>query len=266
MKRLIAASLVACIFVVRASAKNEPITLMWPADKPVIKLVFEKFRQQGSYGGQSVYLTDVVAENLTDKQIPRAYFTVYLLDKTSVRIGQGSLLIADLEPKQSAKMQFQFNAVGVPVNLTLSARGDIGVKTIPLRVVSTPPGAALKVDGNDVGITPLMVRFAVGVHQLILTKEGYAQGNTPIEVTADELPGGSITIELGGLSRDTVELRDGTILLGDVISLSMSEVVVRMEGKDQSYPRNQVKKLMLVERVTQQQPAVSQPITSANPK
>jgi hypothetical protein len=78
-------------------------------------------------------------------------------------------------------------------------------------------------------------------------------------VAADELPGGSITVELGGLSRDTVELRDGTVLLGDVTSMSMTDVAVRVDGKDQSYPRNQVKKIMLVERVVQQQPAIVQP-------
>jgi hypothetical protein len=265
MKRLIAALLLASTLAIPSAAKNEPITLMWPTDKPIIKLTFDKFRQQGGYGGENVYLTDVVAENLTDKQIPRAYFTVYLLDKNNIRVGQGSLLIADLDPKQIAKMQFQFNAVGTPVNLTISARGDVGAKTIPLRVLTTPPGAALKVDGSVVGVTPVIVRFTVGVHQLVLNKEGYAQGNTPIEVTSDELPGGSITIELGGLSRDTVELRDGTVLLGDVISLSMTEVVVNVDGRNQTYPRNQVKKLMLVERVIQQQPATIQP-SAVTPK
>jgi hypothetical protein len=112
-----------------------------------------------------------------------------------------------------------------------------------------------------------MVRLTVGTHQLDLTKDGYAPGNTSLDVTADELPGGSITVELGGLSRDSVELRDGTVLLGDVISMSMTDVVVRVDGKDQSYARNLVKKVMLVERVMQQQPAVLQPVpaSTSNP-
>jgi hypothetical protein len=42
----------------------------------------------------------------------------------------------------------------------------------------------------------------------------------------------------------------------------MTEVVVRVDGKDQKYLRNQVKKLMLVERVNDQQPAVVQPLPS----
>ena len=41
-----------------------------------------------------------------------------------------------------------------------------------------------------------------GTHQLPLTKERYAPGNTPVDLSAEELPGGGITVELGGLSRD----------------------------------------------------------------
>jgi hypothetical protein len=257
------ASLLIVLTAIAAFAKNEPaIVLMWPSEKPALKLTFDKFRLQGNYSGQNTYLSDVTVENLTDKQIPRAVFTVYFLDKAKVRIGEGNLQVADLDAGQSARVEFQFNSVGIPASLTLSAKKDMlappAAKTIPLRIVSVPPGAKLKVDGEDRGLTPAMVRLTVGTHQLELTKEGYAPGSTPVEVTADELPGGSISVELGGLSRDTVELRDGTVLLGDVMSISMVEVVVRIDGKDQSYPRNQVKKILLVERVVTEQPSTTQ--------
>jgi len=235
-------------------AKNEPpIILTWPTDKPAIKLTFEKFRETGSYSGQSSFVSDVTIKNLTDKQIPRVSFTVYFLDKNKVRVGDRLLQISELEPGQSAKIQFQFNAVGFPVSVSLSSTS---AKTIPLRIISVPAGARLKVDGQEAGTTPVMVRLTVGPHQLDLTKEGYAPGGTPLDVTADELPGGSITVELGGLSRDTVELRDGSVVLGDVVSVSMTQVTVRGEGKEQTYDRNQVKKIMLVERqIIQQAPA-----------
>lgn len=268
MRKFCAPSFVVVLLVSAALAKNDPpIVMLWPQNKPALKLTFDKFRQQGSYAGQNSYFSDVTVENLTDKQIPQASFTVYFLDKKQVRIGQGTLQVADLEAGQAAKMQFQFNSVGVPSSLAISAKKDmLGAKTIPLRVISVPPGAALKVDGVDSGVTPVMVRLTVGAHQLDLVKEGYAPGNTPLDVSADELPGGSITVELGGLSRDTVELRDGTVLLGDVISMSMTEVVVRADGKDQSLPRNQIKKMMLVERAVEQRPAVVQPMPTTQPK
>jgi PEGA domain len=261
MKRLYALVLTVLFFALTAMAKSEPpIEILWPSEKPALKLTFDKFRGQGSYSGQNSYLSDVRIENLTGKQIPRVSFTVYFLDKNKVRIGEGTLQVADLEAGQAARMQFQFYSVGVPASLTLTPKKDMLAKTIPLKIISVPPGAKLKVDGNDDGTTPVMVRLSVGTHQLELTKEGYAPGVTPLDVTADELPGGSITVELGGLSRDTVELRDGTVLMGDVISMSMTEVVVRADGKDQKYDRNQVKKIILVERVNTQQPPVTQPV------
>jgi hypothetical protein len=93
---------------------------------------------------------------------------------------------------------------------------------------------------------------------LDFSKEGYAPGRTPLEVAPDELPGGSITFELGGLSQDTVELRDGTVLLCDVVSLSMAQITVRLAGQDQTYDRNRVRKIMLVEREIER-PAIAQP-------
>ena len=264
MRKLIFGTAVVFLLLGVCLAKNDPgITLLWPVEKPAIKLTFEKFHQQGSYAGQNSYISEVTVQNLTDKQIPRATFTVFLLDKSKVRIGQALLQVADLEGGQTAKLQFSFYSVGVPASLTISAKKDmLAAKTIPLKIVSVPPGAILKVDGEDAGLTPVIYRFTVGAHQINLTKEGYAPGNTPPDVSADELPGGSITIELGGLSRDTVELRDGTVLLGDVMSMSLTQIVIRMDGKDQNFDRNQVKKLILVQREITETPVI-QPAPSA---
>jgi hypothetical protein len=152
-------------------AKNEPtIVMTWPADSPALKLSFERFRQMGTYAGQSTFTSDVSVQNLTDKQIPRATFTVYFMDKNKVRIGEGTLQVSDLEAGQTAKIQFQFNSVGIPASITLSAKKDMlappGAKTIPLRVISVPPGAKLKVDGQEAGTTPVMVRLSVACTNL----------------------------------------------------------------------------------------------------
>jgi hypothetical protein len=141
MNRVCAISVIVVLAVLAAFAKSEPpITMLWLPEKPARKLIFDKF-QQGGYAGQNTYVSDVTLQNLTDKQIPRAVFTVYFLDKNKVRIGQGTLKVADLNAGQAARMQFQFNSVGVPASLALSAKKDmLGAKTIPLRVVSVPRG------------------------------------------------------------------------------------------------------------------------------
>ncbi len=234
--------------------------MVWPNEqKPTLRLTFERFQQLGGYGGQLSFMSDVTVQNVSDQKIPRASFTVYLFDKNKTRIGDGILQVKDLDPAQGAKIGFQFFSVGVPDTISLMARNDAAgvptsLKAVPLKIITIPPGANLKVDGKAAGVTPRMVDLTVGNHMLEFTKDGYANGSTPVDVTQDEVPGGSITVELGGLSRDTVELRDGKVLLGDVVSLSMTSVVLRMDGKEQAYDRNQVKKILLVEREVVQSP------------
>ena len=239
--------------------------LLWPsAEAPVLKLTFGIFTQMASYNGQLSLESHVLIENLSSKSIPQASFTVYLIDKDKVRIGSGTLNVSDLDPGQQAKVSFQVFSIGVPFGLNLVARNDssgipTSLKTVPLKVISVPPGATLKVDGRDAGITPGTVNLTVGNHTLGFSKEGYASGTTPVDIKPDEVPGGSITFELGGLARDNLELRDGRVLQGDVISLDMTSIVLRVDGKDETYDRNQVSRILLVQRETTVQPAVVQP-------
>lgn len=244
--------------------KDKPplMVLVWPNDaSPTLKLTFETFNQLAVYQGQLSLESHVLVENLSGKRIPHASFTVYLLDKDRVRIGNGNLDFSDLDPGQAAKLNFQVFAVGTPATLSLVARNDsegipTSLKTIPLKVISVPPGATLKVDGKDQGITPTTVRLTVGNHTLGFSKEGYASGTTPVDIKPDEAPGGSVTFELGGLSRDEIELRDGRILQGDVLSLTMTQVGIRVDGQDETFDRNQVRRITLVQRETVQQPVV----------
>ena len=269
MKTVFAFLILTCLFssvprVVAKDKKEKPepaIVMLWPdSASTTLKLTFGKFIQLAAYNGQLSLESPVLIENVSGKRIPLASFTVYLLDKDKVRIGNGNLSFTDLDPGQQEKLPFQVMSLGIPSTLTLVARNDASgiptsLRTVPLKVLSVPPGAALKVDGRDEGITPTTVRITIGKHTLAFSREGYASGSTPVDIKPDEAPGGSISFELGGLSRDNVELRNGTVLEGDVISLSMTEVVIRVEGKDQTLPRNQVRKMILVERIVSESPA-----------
>ena len=256
--RLLLISIAVSVLAALSWSKQKPepaITMMWPdANNPTLKLVFGKFVEQGpGYGGQRMFVSDVIVQNVSSKRIPRASLTVRLFDKDRVRIGDSVLNVNDLGPSESTKIAFDFRTSGLPTSLTLGAHNDssgvpTSLKMVPLKIVSVPPGARLKVDGQDAGTAPRVVDLLVGTHILEFSKEGYANGSTPVDVAPDEAPGGSITFELGGISLDTVELRDGTSLLGDVMSVSMTSVVVRVKGEDQTYDRNKVRKITLVER------------------
>jgi hypothetical protein len=243
-----------CIVASAKKEKEEPsLVMFWPSQETAtLKLTFSRFQNMGSYAGQMSLVSAVIVQNLSPKLMPRASFSVALLDKDKVRVGNGVLIVDDLNPGESARVQFQCTSVGVPVQLSISARNTGGVptslKTIPLNVISVPAGASLKVDGKDEGITPVRINVTAGTHQLELRKEGFAIATTPLDVGPNEAPGGSITITLGGLANDTIELRDGSILTGDVISMSLESVVINVSGSEQTFDRNKIKKIFLVER------------------
>jgi hypothetical protein len=244
-----------------AGQTNSPVIVLWPSDeKPTLKFTFAQFQQSAIENGQGIFVSDVMAQNISEQGMPKSTFTIFVLDKNGVRIGRARLQLPEIGAYRTQKAQVQFSAAGTPASVTLLAG-----KVIPLRIVSVPGGAKFKVDGEDAGTTPKLVDFTIGSHTLEFSKEGYATSTTPLDVGTDELPGGSVSVELGGLSQDSVELRDGTAILGDVISMSLTTVVVRVDGKDQKYDRNQIKKMILVERVTTEQKPVTQP-SSAKPK
>jgi hypothetical protein len=227
-----------------------PVTLPWPtADKPTLQFTVGKLQPSGIYNGQSIFVSDVMVQNVSDQPVPKSQFTIFINDKDGVRIGRGLLRLPEIRAMQTEKAQLQFSTAGVPTGATL-----LNGRTVRLKIVSVPPGANFKIDGADAGLTPKVVDFTVGMHTVDLSKEGYAPATSPLEVTGDEVEGGGITFELGGLSKDTIQLRDGTVVLGDVISLSMTSVVARVDGKEQKYDRNLVNKIILVQRVTTQSP------------
>lgn len=57
-----------------------------------------------------------------------------------------------------------------------------------------------------------------------------------------------MSYELGTSAHDTIELRDGSVLSGDLESISTTDVVVRIGGTLQSLSRNQVKRITMVAR------------------
>jgi hypothetical protein len=102
-------------------AKSESnLTMLWPPGKPDLKLIFEKFRQVGNFAGQNTYVSDVTVQNLTEKKILRAFFTVYLMDKSNVRIGEGFLQF--LTWRQRSPQRSSFSSIRLEFPCTLRFR------------------------------------------------------------------------------------------------------------------------------------------------
>jgi hypothetical protein len=76
-------------------------------------------------------------------------------------------------------------------------------------------------------------------------KEGFNSGKFPLEISSRDASGGSVSYELGSAAHDTIELRDGSVLAGDLVSINGMEVEVRIGGNRQTIDRNQVKRIPL---------------------
>jgi hypothetical protein len=246
-------------------AKDPPAQVIdWPEKgAPVLRFTFGKFKEVGSVANERTYVIDTTAENLWSKQIPNANFALYLFDKNKVRIGEATITVSNVSPGETVKFETTIAASGAPVSLSVVARyvpKELGPaappKTISITVNTVPQGAAAKLDGAEVGTTPKIVQVTVGKHILEFGKEGFNSGTFPFEIGPDDTSGGSVSFELGTSAHDTIELRDGSVLSGDVISVSGTEVVVKVGGGNQSLDRNQVKRILFVQR---------QPFEAANP-
>jgi hypothetical protein len=88
-----------------AAFAAEPLQILtWPSTgTPILRFTFNKFKDVGSMAGQKTFVADVTAENLSGKLIPSQKFSIYVLDKKQVRIGEAWMQVDNLGPGQSAK-------------------------------------------------------------------------------------------------------------------------------------------------------------------
>jgi PEGA domain len=257
MSKIVAAVLLAVVMASSVAGKDAPTQVInWPqTGSPVVRITLGKFNQISSVAGQHNYLIDTTAENLWNKKISHLGFNLYLYDKNKVRIGDGWITIENVPPGRSVKFQTTVHALGAPASVELAVNSVPAElqplappKKVSITVNSVPQGAALSVDGTDSGTTPKLVQLAVGKHSLGFTKEGFNTGTFPLEISPDDVSGGSVSYELGASAHDTLELRDGSLLSGDLVSVSGMEVRFRVAGAIQTLDRNKVKRILLTER------------------
>jgi hypothetical protein len=190
---------------------------------------------------------DTMAENLSPKLIKSAKFAVYLFDKTNARVGEDVIALSNVGPGEIVKFETTVMSSGLPVSVSIN---DLALppKTVTLTVHSTPQGAMLSVDGTALGVTPRIITVGVGKHTLIFSKDGFTNGTFPLEIGPDDVSGGSVSFELGGSAFDSVELRDGSVLNGDLVSVSGMDVEIRVGGNIQRLSRNMIKRVLFVQR------------------
>lgn len=244
-------------------AKDAPLlTVDWPdTGSPVLRFTFSKFKPLPGMGQLHGYVMDVTAQNLSSNRIAKAQFHVYLFDKDKTRVGEDGIELNNVSPGETVKFETTVAASGTPVSVTIEPISQAS-RTVTLTVNSTPQGADLKLDGTEQGTTPRLITVGPGKHTLAFSKDGFNTGTFPLEIGPNDVSGGSVSFELGTASFDTVELRDGTILNGDLVSIAGMEVQVRVGGTIQHIDRNKVKRILLTER---EAPSPDLPPATSNP-
>jgi hypothetical protein len=246
MSKVVASVFFLVVAVSLVAKDNVFQSVNWPdSGQTVFRFTFSKFKDVGGMGKEHTYLTDATAENVSDKIVGSANLSLYVFDKNKARIGEGYINLTNVGPGQTVKFQITLSASGNPMSLAVSASAP---RTVSITVNSVPQGAALKVDGKEAGTTPKIIEITIGKHMLEFSKDGFNSGKFPLEMSSHDASGGSVSYELGSSAHDTIELRDGSVLSGDLISISGTKVEVRIGGNTQEFDRNQVKRISLTER------------------
>jgi hypothetical protein len=246
------------LLTVPALAKDAPPlqVIDWPATgTPAIRFTFGKFKLLPGMSNLHGYVMDVTAENLSPRLIPSARFSLYLFDKNKARVGEDAIALSNVGPGETVKFETTVMASGMPVSVSIQEVVQ-APKSISLTVNSTPQDAMLKLDGTEVGTTPRTIHVGVGRHTLTFSKEGFNTGNFPLEISRDDVSGGTVSYELGTAAFDSIELRDGSVLNGDLVSISGMDVEIRVGGSIQHIDRNKIKRVMFTQR---EAPAASLP-------
>ncbi len=232
------------------ASKDVPFqTLTYPdAGTPVLRLTFSKFKTlMGGVGKEHTYITDTTAENLSPKVLNSVNLVLYVFDKTHARIGDGSINLTNVGPGETVKFEITLYASGAPASVSVVAAAPRNA-SVSVTINSVPQGAMFKLDGKEMGTTPKLVEVNLGKHMLEFSKEGYNTGQFPFEMGPRDTNGGSVSYELGTSTHDTIELRDGSVLSGDLLSMDATQVQVRIGGNIQTYERNQIKRVLLTQR------------------
>ena len=248
--RLFRVSTAILLLSVPAWAKDAPPlqTIDWPASGTVVvRFTFGKFKDLPGMGSLHAYVMDTTAQNLSPRRIANEEFKVYLFDKNKVRIGEDAIGLSNVGPGETVKFETTVTTSGAPVSVSLEEIAQ-ATKTITMTVNSTPQGAMLKLDGTEVGTTPRMITVGAGRHTLVFTKEGFAAGTFPLEISRNDVSGGTVSFELGASAFDSIEMRDGSVLNGDLVSMEGMDVEIRVGGVLQHIDRNKIKRVMLVVR------------------
>jgi AAA+ ATPase superfamily predicted ATPase len=131
----------------------------------------------------------------------------------SLQTGKTPMTIEDLSVNRFYDLRMKlagWNEAFIPnvavfEDSVLTIHRDFNVSTQQVQIVSTPPGAAIHVDGKASGETPNFVTLSYGAHRIGLRRDGYAETRTDVtapvegdrvEFVLTKLPKGTLVLAI----------------------------------------------------------------------
>ncbi|MEY2414043.1 MAG: hypothetical protein QOD84_2649 [Acidobacteriaceae bacterium] len=169
MRRIFACVLL-LVFSCLAAAKDQPFQVVtWPeSGQPVLRFSFSKFKEIGGIGKEHTYVTEVSAENLSPKTINGSIFNLYVFDRSKARVSEGFINLSNVPAGQTVRFQVTLAVSGIPASVSVATAAATtntnAPRPVSITVNSVPQGAAVKLDGKELGTTPRTVEIAIGQH------------------------------------------------------------------------------------------------------
>jgi hypothetical protein len=165
MSRIAASTLLLFVVLSSLTAKDNPFQIVtWPdSGRPVLRFTF----------------SNTIAENLSDKTIGTANFSLYVLDKDKARIGEGCINLTNIGAGQTVKIPN--NAVCIRKSYVRGRVHDCPAPGVNHSEFRSAQGAVLKGDGKVAGTTPKIVDVAIGT-RLNSAKRVSIQGSSRLKL------------------------------------------------------------------------------------
>jgi hypothetical protein len=119
---------------------------------------------------------------------------------------------------------------------------DTTAENLSAKPISSSRFSVYLFDKNKVRISEEFINLtSVAPGETVKLQLTITAAGTPIFVSVQE-------VALGGSGFDSIELRDGSLVTGDLVSISGMDVEIRVGGIIQHLDRNKIKRVMLVQR------------------
>ncbi len=167
----------------KADVRKDVFSIDFVADIGMIRILKLprniEFYMEGFYAYDKYKSNPVKISNIIYGQpiyVPFGHYVVELREK--VRVGEADNFVSETRYHR----EFDLNADRRDIEITVQ---DKDLQFFPAKILSTPSGAQVYLDNEKLGVTPFTGDLPLGAHELKLTRDGYFDSVTKVDLKAN---------------------------------------------------------------------------------